>query len=135
LAQRHRKLQGTFWVLFISFRICPALTSPKVAVKVVRANNENENGHEKMNKACRLRSKPSSVVADSLLQRLRKELLVWHKLDHENILPLLGITFDFGRGNPMGMVCPWVENGNLNGYLSRQEALAEADRFRIVSSK
>jgi serine/threonine protein kinase len=111
------------------------LTSPKVAVKVVRANNENENGHEKMNKACRLRSKPSSVVADSLLQRLRKELLVWHKLDHENILPLLGITFDFGRGNPMGMVCPWVENGNLNGYLVRQEALAEADRFRIVSSE
>ncbi|KIM75199.1 hypothetical protein PILCRDRAFT_681820 [Piloderma croceum F 1598] len=65
-------------------------------------------------------------------KRLRKELLVWHKLDHENILPLLGITFDFGRGNPMGMVCPWVENGNLNGYLARHNALAEADRFRIL---
>jgi len=111
------------------------LTSPKVAVKVVRANNENENGHEKMNKVCRLRSKLSPMTAHTLLQRLRKELLVWHKLDHENILPLLGITFDFGRGNPMGMVCPWVENGNLNGYLGRQEALPQADRFRIVSSE
>ena len=75
------------------------------------------------------------MTAHTLLQRLRKELLVWHKLDHENILPLLGITFDFGRGNPMGMVCPWVENGNLNGYLGRQEALPQADRFRIVSSE
>jgi len=75
------------------------------------------------------------MVTHSSLQRLRKELLVWHKLDHKNILPLLGITFDFGRGNPMGMVCPWVENGNLNGYLGRQNALSQADRFRIVSDQ
>ena len=61
--------------------------------------------------------------------------MVWQKLNHENILPLLGITFDFGRDNPMGMVCPWLENGNLNGYLERQgDVLALRDRFRIVSS-
>jgi hypothetical protein len=56
-------------------------------------------------------------------------------LDHENIVPLLGITYDFGRGNPMGMVCPWLENGNLNGYLERRRSdLVLADRFRTVSS-
>jgi hypothetical protein len=56
-------------------------------------------------------------------------------LDHENILPLLGVTFDFGRDNPMGMVCPWLENGNLNGYLDRCGAtLALCGRFRIVSN-
>ena len=68
-------------------------------------------------------------------QRLRNEILVWQKLDHENILPLFGITYDFGRDNPMGMVCPWIENGNLNGYLERRADLALCDRFRIVSSE
>ena len=68
-------------------------------------------------------------------QRLNKEILVWQKIDHENIIPLLGITFDFGRDGPMGMVCPWLENGNLNGYLDRcGAALALCGRFRIVSS-
>ena len=57
-------------------------------------------------------------------------------LDHENILPLLGITFDFGRDNPMGMVSPWLENGDLNGYLERcGAALALCERFRIVSDE
>jgi serine/threonine protein kinase len=36
----------------------------------------------------------------------------------------------------MGMVCPWVDNGNLNGYLERyQTTLSLRDRFRIVSTK
>jgi hypothetical protein len=57
-------------------------------------------------------------------------------LKHNNIVPLLGITFDFGPNNPMGMVCPWLENGNLNGYLERRSAALMAwDRFKIVSGK
>jgi hypothetical protein len=62
--------------------------------------------------------------------------MVWQKLDHENIIPFLGITFDFGRDGPMGMVCPWLDNGNLNGYLDRRgAALTLCERFRIVSSE
>jgi hypothetical protein len=57
-------------------------------------------------------------------------------LKHKNIVPLLGITFDFGPNKPMGMVCPWLENGNLNGYLERcGTALALKNRLKIVSSK
>jgi hypothetical protein len=57
-------------------------------------------------------------------------------LKHNNIVPLLGITFDFGPNHPMGMVCPWLENGNLNGYLERCGAtLVTPDRFNIVSVK
>jgi hypothetical protein len=57
-------------------------------------------------------------------------------LKHNNIVPLLGITFDFGPNNPMGMVCPWLENGNLNGYLERRSAALMAwDPFQIVSGK
>jgi len=47
-------------------------------------------------------------------QRLRRELRVWQRLDHENILPLSGITYHFGY---VSMVCPWQENGNLQQYL------------------
>ena len=107
LAPRHRKMQGTSHNYFILVYPCPQPTSRKVAIKVVRAKNENENGHEKMNRVCG----PSRIVLQivhTLAQRLQKEMLVWHKLDHKNILPLLGITFEFGRDNPIGMVCPWV---------------------------
>jgi hypothetical protein len=60
---------------------------------------------------------------------------VWHALEHENILPILGITYEFGRDKPMGMVCPWLDNGNLNGYLDSGATLPLRDRFRIVSSQ
>ena len=61
---------------------------------------------------------------------------MWHALEHENILSLLGITYEFGRDKPMGMVCLWVDNGNLNGYLHKHGAtLTQRDRFRIVSSQ
>jgi hypothetical protein len=57
-------------------------------------------------------------------------------MDHENILLLLGITFDFGCNNPMGMVCPWLENGYLNGYLEQcGVTLAFCKQFRIVSDE
>jgi hypothetical protein len=70
-----------------------------------------------------------------LRQRLHKEILVWQMLKHENVLPLLGITFDVGRNNPMGMVSPWVENGDLSSYLNHcGAALALWDRLRIVSN-
>ena len=77
-----------------------------------------------------------SKVVHSSSQRLHKEILVWNMLKHENILPLFGITFDFGRNNPMGMVCPWLQNGNLNGHLERcGAALEKWDRFKIVSCR
>jgi hypothetical protein len=67
---------------------------------------------------------------------LRKEILIWHALKHENILPLWGITYEFGRDKPMGMVCPWLDNGNLNGYLDKHGAtLALRGRLRIVSTQ
>ncbi|KAH7890159.1 kinase-like domain-containing protein, partial [Phlebopus sp. FC_14] len=49
------------------------------------------------------------------LQRLIRELSVWHGLSHPNILPLYGITENFG---PLySMVCPWVASGTLTCYL------------------
>jgi serine/threonine protein kinase len=75
----------------------------------------------------------SKLTLDNLcMKRLRRELRVWQRLHHENILPLYGITSDFGTHD--SMVCPWLENGNLNKYLERRgDSLALGERFEIVS--
>ncbi|KAF9227191.1 kinase-like protein [Gyrodon lividus] len=63
-------------------------------------------------------------------KRLRRELKVWEKLDHENILPLWGVASGFG---PMlAMVCPWAENGTLTSYLERDQDLSLANRFSLL---
>ncbi|KAJ6611956.1 kinase-like domain-containing protein, partial [Mycena sp. CBHHK59/15] len=54
---------------------------------------------------------------------LRREVAVWHRLDHPNIVPLLGITYDFG--SHISMVSPWLENGTLNDYLRSREPQPE----------
>lgn len=40
---------------------------------------------------------------------------MWLDLEHDNVLPLLGTTMNFGRFP--AMVCPWAENGTLTSYL------------------
>ncbi|KZP09973.1 kinase-like protein [Athelia psychrophila] len=49
----------------------------------------------------------------------RRETKLWECLCHPNIVPLLGLTTDFGRYKPNlpGMVSPWMRNGNLIDYV------------------
>ncbi|KIJ05967.1 hypothetical protein PAXINDRAFT_58444, partial [Paxillus involutus ATCC 200175] len=62
---------------------------------------------------------------------LRRELKTWANLDHVNILPLFGITMNFGRFP--AMVCPWLENGSLTSYLQRlHDSLNPAERASLV---
>jgi len=71
----------------------------KVAIKVLRSRTDDPEVEAKMHK------------------RLRRELNVWQRLNHENILPLLGIVSDFGHYT--AFVCPWLENGSVRRYLDR----------------
>jgi hypothetical protein len=66
-----------------------------------------------------------------VVQRLCREAQIWATLEDVHILPLLGLTWGFG---PLpGLVCPWVENGHLNGYLeSNHKNLSITQKFRIV---
>jgi len=67
-----------------------------------------------------------------LVKRLCREAKIWAALEDAHILPLLGLTWGFG---PLpAMVCPWVENGTLNGYLEKHNDLSMARRFHIVST-
>ncbi|KAJ6529709.1 kinase-like domain-containing protein [Mycena capillaripes] len=53
-------------------------------------------------------------------KRLRREVNVWCRLDHPNVVPLLGITYDFGTS--LSMVSPWLHKGTLHMYLESREA-------------
>jgi len=52
------------------------------------------------------------------LQMIRREAYVWIQLSHDHILPLEGITNDFG---PLpALVSLWMENRTLNDLLKRE---------------
>ncbi|KAF9235060.1 kinase-like domain-containing protein, partial [Melanogaster broomeanus] len=64
-------------------------------------------------------------------QRLRREIRVWLRLDHINVLPLLGTTTGFGQFP--AMVCPWLENGALTSYLeSRGDNITTVQRLDLL---
>ncbi|KAJ7087012.1 kinase-like domain-containing protein [Mycena epipterygia] len=50
---------------------------------------------------------------------LRREVAVWYRLHHPNVVPLLGITYDFGTS--LSMISPWLGRGTLNTYLKSGE--------------
>ncbi|KAJ8580969.1 kinase-like protein [Rhizopogon salebrosus TDB-379] len=65
-------------------------------------------------------------------RRLFRELKVWSRLRHDNVVPLYGTASSFGPF--VALVCPWYENGSLSGYLeSLGERLSVVDRFRLLS--
>jgi serine/threonine protein kinase len=50
-------------------------------------------------------------------RRLRREVMVWSRVHHPNILPLLGIRSNFDRPNMPGLVSPYCHHGNITSYL------------------
>ncbi|KAG6336080.1 hypothetical protein ID866_3006 [Astraeus odoratus] len=49
------------------------------------------------------------------MKRALHEIHLWSKLHHENVLPLLGITFEFDH--TVSMVSAWMEKGNAYEYV------------------
>ncbi|CAA7263885.1 unnamed protein product [Cyclocybe aegerita] len=70
--------------------------------------------------------------------RLRREIKVWKRLCHPNIVPLLGFVRSFQTGyytSPLlSMVCPWMAGGSLTKYLqARNQDLTLKDRFQLLT--
>ncbi|KIK79811.1 hypothetical protein PAXRUDRAFT_160273 [Paxillus rubicundulus Ve08.2h10] len=64
-------------------------------------------------------------------KKLRRELKVWARLEHENIIPLLGVATGFGPFT--ALVCPWMDSGTLSSYLEHnKEHLALRDRLELL---
>ncbi|EJC99228.1 kinase-like protein, partial [Fomitiporia mediterranea MF3/22] len=55
-----------------------------------------------------------------------KELYVWSKLAHENILPLLGYVLE---GDYPSVVSEWIENGTVTKYLKHNSS---ADPEKLI---
>jgi hypothetical protein len=61
-----------------------------------------------------------------MIQSYKRELLIWGQLDHENVLPLLGITVIDGLPCT---VSEWMENGTMDAYL---QGYADVDILELV---
>lgn len=73
-----------------------------------------------------------------LQQRIVRELRVWSRVRHENIVPLLGLWIEYKRFPSAKEsipcpVAPWMGCGNLQTYLEEKPNLPLIDRFKIVS--
>ncbi|KAI3608695.1 hypothetical protein WG66_003719 [Moniliophthora roreri] len=79
-----------------------------------------------------LRSYAGSLeMGEKMRKKLSRELEVWRKLDHPNILTLYGTVSDFGPYE--SMVCPWHENGSVTRYLERcGDILSMTDRLQLL---
>ncbi|KAJ8496759.1 hypothetical protein ONZ45_g12335 [Pleurotus djamor] len=78
-----------------------------------------------------LRQVMAQNLREKLLKRLQDEVVVWHRLDHPNILPLFGIV---QSPNSVGMVSPWCENGTMSHYVRRHPSTNKLDLLSKVAS-
>ncbi|KAG0709894.1 kinase-like domain-containing protein [Suillus ampliporus] len=51
------------------------------------------------------------------LRRIRREIKIWMKLNHQNIVPFIGVTAGFGPPETISLVSPWIPNGTLTNFL------------------
>ncbi|KIL54038.1 hypothetical protein M378DRAFT_174454, partial [Amanita muscaria Koide BX008] len=84
---------------------------PMVAVKLVRLPPLRDEVHK-----------------DKRFKTIKRELLVWSKLDHSHILPLIGTARIEGDANLPAVISPWMKNGNVMEFL-KQNLSFPASRF------
>lgn len=68
----------------------------------------------------------NDVNMSTIIRRLSREIKLWLKLKHKNIVPLWGVADGFG---PLpALVSPWLENGALTGYVQREHKMLSYNR-------
>ncbi|KAF8552042.1 kinase-like protein [Imleria badia] len=64
---------------------------------------------------------------------IRRELGIWKRLSHPNIVPFLGIVSGFGRLGNVALVSSWMPNGTLQDFLLKyDDKLKVADRLQLL---
>ncbi|PAV14643.1 WD40 domain containing protein [Pyrrhoderma noxium] len=56
-------------------------------------------------------------LKEDITMLFEKEIIVWSRLQHANIVPLLGYTFDINTGYPL-LISEWMENGSAWVYIN-----------------
>ncbi|KZP04314.1 kinase-like protein [Athelia psychrophila] len=95
---------------------------PSVAVKVIRSPAAGSTKYE----------------LKRYDKRRRREVQVWKRLQHQNIVHLLGTATDFpcrmeqGSPRPVALVSPWMERGNLTDLLKHESIYSISDRLQLL---
>ncbi|OCB88527.1 kinase-like protein [Sanghuangporus baumii] len=74
-------------------------------------------------------------MREDILSLFEKEIYVWSKLRHKNILPLIGYAFSNGHGYPL-LVSEWMDNGSAWTYVQQKPDcnLLHIDNVLVSSS-
>ena len=59
-----------------------------------------------------------------------REVCIWAKLQHLNVIPLLGVSVD-GSGTP-SLISEWMGNGTLTAYMKSHPDADVLQMVRIV---
>ena len=63
----------------------------------------------------------------------RRELGIWRRLSHTNVVPFLGIAHGFGMRGAISLVSLWMPNDSLHHFLAKhQDNLGLEHRLRFV---
>jgi len=80
-----------------------------------------------------LNIRPESVAEKkAVIKKLRAELQIWAGLEHRNVLNLLGTVTNSKLLGMVSMVCPWMDNGDLDDYQKKHPFMNEKMRFQIL---
>ena len=64
---------------------------------------------------------------------IRRELGIWRRLEHDNIVPFLGIAYGFGMKGSMSLVSLWMPHGSLHKFLEMyDDKLGVEHRIQFV---
>ena len=81
----------------------------------------------KIKQVCDQSSLLVTCAFDHPLQRLFSEIVIWRRLSHPNVLPVLGVS---PKLFPLCIVSEWMIDGNIADFTFRHP---EIDRLRLVS--
>lgn len=66
---------------------------------------------------------------------LHRELGIWKRLSHKNVVPFLGVAHGFGMSGAISLVSLWMPNETLHKFLAtHDDKLDAAHRLQIVRS-
>lgn len=97
-----------------------------VAVKQLKARAKD--GFDKVFKVSD-RTWPGDYGRLFSIQRLCREVLIWKRLSHPNILPLLGVSMS-NSPQYFRIISEWMPNGHVTEYIRSNP---EVNRLRLVS--
>ncbi|KAH0828970.1 kinase-like domain-containing protein [Lanmaoa asiatica] len=70
-------------------------------------------------KALRFSFTTEGDLGNKSVKMLRRELGIWKRLNHINIVPFLGIAYGFGMDSSMSLVSLWMPNESLHNFLGK----------------